>query len=494
MFLWTPLSTGGAYSTADLLQGSPLVGTVPPDYDFGNTLLTDPVIQMQPWLDWNRDQLGSGDLPVWNPYNGAGAPHLANFVSAVLSPFSLPRYLLPVVPALLVAAGLKLFVLGIFTYLFLRRVSVSHLAALVGASAFMFAAYNVLWLSWPHPGAAVCLPAGLYFAEAALHARTRLRARLAWAGYVAAVVVSFLAGHPETLFFCWAVVLVYVPLRLVFSPALRGEGQGLRKAGAFVVAGALAVGLSAVQLVPFLEYLTHSTSYEEGSERAQAHFDVGYTALHAFPELFGSPHTDFHEPLRLVGALKLPDGTPVQSNFNESTGFYVSLLVVLLAGVGAVSAVRRRSFVGIFLAVVAVGWFVYVHDLGGIGHTVGTLPIVELSAINRSHPVWAFAVCALAALGFDALASLGGRQNRLAGSAAVAAGGTFLLALAVVAARVTLERTDGRAGVVTTALGRAAIDDHMRYIAVTFLVGVGPWPCWPPSATIDWSGSGPRGR
>ena len=196
VFLWTPLSTGGAYSTADLLQGSPLVGTVPPDYEFGNTLLTDPVVQMQPWLEWNRDQLRSGDLPVWNPYNGAGAPHLANFVSAVLSPFSLPRYLLPVVPALLVAAGLKLFVLGLFTYLFLRRVSVSHLGALVGGSAFMFAAYNVVWLSWPHPGAAVCLPAGLYFAEAALHARTRLRARLAWAGYAAAVVVV-LPGRPS---------------------------------------------------------------------------------------------------------------------------------------------------------------------------------------------------------------------------------------------------------------------------------------------------------
>ena len=188
--------------------------------------------------------------------------------------------------------------------------------------------------------------------------------------------------------------------------------------------------------------------------------------------MFGSPHTDFHEPLRLVGALKLPDGTPVQSNFNEAVGFYVSLLVLLLAGVGTVSAVRRRSFVGIFLAVVAVGWFVYVHDLGGIGHTVGTLPIVELSAINRSHPVWSFAVCVLAALGFDALAGIVGRGARLAGAAAVAAGGTFLLALAVALARVTIERTDGRHGVVTTALGRAAINDHVRYIALTFLVGV----------------------
>jgi hypothetical protein len=479
VFLWTPLSTGGAYSTADLLQGSPLVRTAGPDYRVGNPLLTDPVIQMQPWLEWNRDQLRRGDLPVWNPYNGAGAPHLGNFVSAVLSPFSLPRYLLPVVPALLVAAALKLFVLGLFTYLFLRRVSVSHLGALISATAFMFAAYNIVWLSWPHPGAAVALPAGLYFAEVALQARSGLRARLAWAGYSAAVVVSFLAGHPETLFFSWGVVLAYVPLRLAFSPSLRG--RRLRQAGSFALAGVLAVGLSAVQLLPFLEYLSHSTSYAEGSARAQSHFDVGYSALHAFPQLFGAPNKAFHEPLRFVGALKLSTGAPVESNFNESVGFYVGLLALLLAGVGVVSAVRRRSFVGIFLAAVAVAWFVYVHDLGGIGHRVGTLPIVELSAVNRSHPVWAFAVAVLAALGFDGLAGLGGPgdlerggRTRPAGAAAagVAAAGTLLLALAVVLARKTLERTDGRGGVVTTALGHAAIDDHVRYIAITFLVGV----------------------
>jgi hypothetical protein len=472
VFLWKPLSTGGAYSTADLLQGSPLVHTVPPDYKFGNLLITDPVIQMQPWLQWNRDQLRHGDLPVWNPYNGAGTPHLANFVSAVFSPFSLPRYLLPVVPALLLAAGLKLFVLGLFTYLFLRRVSVSHLGALVGASAFMFSAYNVVWLSWPHPGAAVCLPAGLYFAEVAMFARDRLRSRLAWAGYAGAVVVSFLAGHPETLSFAWAVVLVYVPLRLVSTPSLRG--RRLRQAGAFALAGALAVGLSAIQLVPFLEYLTHSTSYEEGSGRAQTHFDVGYSALHAFPELFGSPHKAFHEPLRFVGALKLPSGEPVRSNFNESTGFYVGLLALLLAAVGAMAAFARRWFVGIFFVVTAVGWFVYVHDLGGIGHRVGTLPIVELSAVNRSDPVWGFAVCALAAIGFDWLAApwRPWPRRRLVVAAAVTAGATLLLGLAVVLARVTLQRTDGREGVVTTALGRAAIDAHLHYIGFTFLAGV----------------------
>jgi hypothetical protein len=472
-FLWEPLtSPDTAYTTDDLLQSSPLVRTVPDDYRFGNTLLTDPVLQMHPWLEWNKEQLLEGDLPVWNPYNGAGTPHLANFVSAVLSPFSAPFYALPWRAALIASGALKLLVLGLFTYLFLRKVALSHLAGLVGAAGFMFAAYNVLWLAWPHPGAAICLPAGLYFAEVAMQTASRVRQRLAWCGYALAVLGAFLAGHPETLFFSWGLVLLYVPVRLLVSRELGGGRERLAKAGQFMVASILAVGLAAIQLLPFAEYLQRSTAYEEGSERAQAHFDVGYSALQAFPDLFGAPSKTFHEPARFVGGLELPDGTPIASNYNESAGVYVGLVALFLAGVGALSAVRRRSVVGIFLVVAAAGWFVYVHDLGGIGHTVGALPLVELSIINRSNPIWAFAVCGLAAFGFDAVAGLAGGRRRLAGAVAVAGGGTLVVAAAVVLARVTVERTDGRATLVTAAVRDAVIDDHLLFIVLTSLAGM----------------------
>ena len=480
IFLWTPLtSPGTAYSSDDLLQSSPLVRTVPDDYHFGNVLLTDPVLQMHPWMDWNREQILDGDLPVWNPYNGAGAPHLANFVSAVLSPFSVPFYVMPWRAALLVSAGLKLFVLGLFTYLFLRKVAVSHIAGLVGAAGFMFAAYNVLWLAWPHPGAAICLPAGLYFAEVAMQAGSRVRQRWAWCGYTLAVLGAFLAGHPETLFFAWGMVLAYVPLRLLVARDLGPARDRLAKAGQFVVAGVLAVGLAAVQLLPFVEYLHRSTSYAEGSERAQAHFALAYSGLHAFPNLFGSPSSAYYEPFQLLGALKLPAGSRLQTNYIESTGFYVGLLALLLAAVGVVSLLRRggpgpRTFVGVFSTVAAMTWAAYVHDLGGIGHTVGKLPLVELSAINRSHPIWAFAVCCLAALGVDGLlrAGAGGGRRAWAAGAGVAAGGMLVLAAAVLLARHTLFAGGNTGGRVADPIGKAAVDAHLRFVAFTFLAGV----------------------
>jgi len=472
VFLWKPLTGGGYYAPVDVLQESPLLDVAPDGYRIGNELLTDPVQQMFPWLEWSRERLHAGDLPVWNPYNGAGVPHLANYVSAVLSPFSVPFYALPMRAALVAAAALKLFVLGLFTYLFLRRVSVSHLAAVVGAVAFIFAGYHLVWLSWPHPGAVVCLPAGLYFAETAIQARGRRRRWLAWAGYSAALVASFLAGHPETMFFGGGLALVYVAARL--AVLRRPARQRVRLAAEFAGSGALAAGLSAVQLLPFVEYLGRSTAYADGATRAMTHFDWRFLALHAFPNLFGNPSQTYYDPGLVVGLLRLPDGTPAGGNYNEAAGAYVGLFVLLLAGVGVVSLLRRRTFPAVFFAVAAAGWLAYVHDLGGVSRAVGSLPLVELSIINRSQPIWLFSVACLAAFGVDRLRSTAVAATRPGPMAAgLGAAGVAIVAVAAAGARAVQAWAQEKAGALSASPeAREAVGDHLVFVTVTFLVGV----------------------
>ena len=63
------------------------------DYEPINRLLMDPVLQFQPWLEFNRTMIRQGRLPLWNPYAGCGAPHLACGQSAVFDPFHLIAYL-----------------------------------------------------------------------------------------------------------------------------------------------------------------------------------------------------------------------------------------------------------------------------------------------------------------------------------------------------------------------------------------------------------------
>src|SRR5207247_2949860 len=45
-----------------------------------------PSLQFYPWRDFAMSELAQGRLPLWNPYNGAGAPLLANYQSALLYP------------------------------------------------------------------------------------------------------------------------------------------------------------------------------------------------------------------------------------------------------------------------------------------------------------------------------------------------------------------------------------------------------------------------
>ncbi|MEA2842527.1 MAG: hypothetical protein QOJ69_198, partial [Actinomycetota bacterium] len=477
VFLWQPISSGGYFAPTDQLQLSALTRVAPEGYRVENPIFGDPVWQMHPWLEWDRDQLRHGHLPLWNPYNGNGVPHLANNVSAVLSPFSVPFYVLSFRVGLVLAAGFKLFVLGLFTYLYLRRLRVSHLSATLGAVAFMFSAYDILWLNWPHPGAAICLPAGLYLVEVALAAVDRARRWAALAAYAGIVAWAFLAGHPETLFFCLALVIAYAAVRVATAG---GPGRD-RMALVAQLAGAtlLGAGISAVQTLPFLEYLVRSTSYAEGSTRALTHFDPRFATLQAFPNLFGSPATGYYDPRPLRGTLRLPGGAPIGSNYNEAVGFYIGLVVLLLAGAGVVSMLGRRSsddarvprlVVG-FFTVTAVLWFLWAHDIGGLGRIVGSIPVVELSVVSRSQPVWLFALSCLAAVGLDHLCAP--RPRPLLTALAMAGGAAVLLALALVSQRLIRDYFGGEPNNgVAGPLARAAVGAHIRYIGLTFVAAV----------------------
>ena len=42
--------------------------------------------QFFPWMEYAIQQILQGNLPLWNPYNGWGAPLLANYQSALFYP------------------------------------------------------------------------------------------------------------------------------------------------------------------------------------------------------------------------------------------------------------------------------------------------------------------------------------------------------------------------------------------------------------------------
>ena len=73
-FLGDSLRGGRVLSPADALRVSASFRGGDPDYEPRNRLLMDPVLQFQPWLEFNRRMICQGRLPLWNDRPAAGRP------------------------------------------------------------------------------------------------------------------------------------------------------------------------------------------------------------------------------------------------------------------------------------------------------------------------------------------------------------------------------------------------------------------------------------
>jgi hypothetical protein len=457
IFLWAALTRGGYYSGADLLQRVDLLRVGPIRLP-ANNQLGDSINVIQPWLDWSRRQIRSGHLPLWNPYNGGGAPLLGNYQSAVFSPFSVPFYVLPFGVALVVAAFAKLFVAGIGTFAFLRRLGRSSGAALVGSVAFAFGGYQVFWLQWPHASVAVLLPVLMLCVEVfvtSTQSVAALRSAIALGLVTAAVLV---AGHPETMFFVFAAVGGYGALRLLAERRERPAAKAIRATVA-VIAALAGFALAAVQLLPFLEYWRRSNALTLRTYQSPVFLQMHLFALNAFPRLLGSP-IDSYKGLLI---LTLTDGS------------YIGLIVLMLGGIGTISLWKDWSWSNAYFVLLASGWMLYAYNVLGFGRLLSRLPGFSVAHASRSDAVWVFSLAVLSAQGVDWLrARAQGAEVSDARAAARLLAPLLAGAASIAAVAYGLQR-DLRAsqhlGVTADAADRVA-RQSLVWIGVTFVAGV----------------------
>jgi hypothetical protein len=396
LFFSTPLRrwSSASYTAADLTQDYTLT-QFERGHDPGNRLLGDPVVEMQPWMLFNRDELGAGHLPLWNDANGSGVPHLANYQSAIFSPYSLPFYLLSFKAALLAAAFLKLFGLALFTFLFLRLLGAGVISACIGSAVFTFSGHNVLLLAYPHAAAVIALPAGLYFSELALQRFERRRSSApALAALTLVFAAGLLSGQPEPFYFSALMVALYILLRLVPLAWRRwldtGEIAGsLRLAAGFALCPLIATGACAMQLLPFFEYLSKSTVIELRSNLQTPLIRITWP-LHFFPNLLGNPSLPYHIGYNLPP----PNFEAANTSYAGATAWLLLLLAPFFA---------RRNLRLAFFAFLAAGWVCYAYNLLGLSHTIARFPTLSLAPINRSQPFGLFAIAACSALVMDQL-------------------------------------------------------------------------------------------
>src|SRR5205085_4518999 len=252
LFTGRAVLTGGVYAPVELPYDVPPLSEhraelrVPPDQ---NPMLTDIAFIMIPWREAVRRSALDGQWPLLNRFELCGEPLAAATQPAVYSPFTWIALILPTAQSFTFTAAIAFFIAALGTFLFARELGRSELAALVAAAIFAFAAPVALQILWPLGFAWTLFP----FLMLAMR-------RGAVALLTIAFVLMIVAGHPETLLHSVAVATVYglFPLR------------NWRGAANIAIAGVLALLLTAVALLPFLEAAPYA-----GEHQVRAEFYAG---------------------------------------------------------------------------------------------------------------------------------------------------------------------------------------------------------------------------
>jgi hypothetical protein len=286
---------------------------------------------------YQYERLAAGEIPLWNPYNNAGLPFIADTQAAAFYP---PRLLTIALSslaggwsynALQLEMAFHVLAYTLMMFALVRRLThdhAGHASIFGGLGAAVIAGYGGFLTGYP-PLQLALLEAAIWLPLALLGVLEATRAdafRWPWLAVSGlALGLSWLAGHPQTSWFATYLLVAYLAYR-VFRPG----SAWVRPRWWYFIAGLGALGLVtagifAVQLLPGLEYLARTMRTGLGFDNKGGGF-----------------------PFQDVAQLLLPGVVSVWSPL------YVGLAGLALALIGLTQRARGGLFWGI-VALVALG-------------------------------------------------------------------------------------------------------------------------------------------
>ncbi|MCS6834619.1 MAG: YfhO family protein [Anaerolineae bacterium] len=305
-------------------------------------------------------RFAAGEVPLWNPYNNAGLPFIADTQAAVFYP---PRLLVLAlahlsggfsVQALQLEALLHVGLASVFVYVFVRRLTWSEpTSPCSGLASGLVLAYGGYINGYP-PLQLALLEAGVWFPLAALCLLEATRGpRLAWrwawsAGLV--LGVSWMAGHPQTSWF----VTYWLMAWLAYRVWLGKMGWRTWLVGTGIM-GLVSLGATAITLLPGLEYLLLTSRAELGFDAKGNGFPFQDVIQFIWPglvSLFSPLYVGLPTLLLSYAALRAWPGAAFWGwsaafglllSFGANTAFY-GLLYWIMPGLSFFRGQERAAF------------------------------------------------------------------------------------------------------------------------------------------------------
>lgn len=332
--------------------------------------------------------------PLWNPYNGYGAPLSADALSQPFYPLTtlLSLHVTPWTYNFYLIG--RLFLGGALMYFFAAQF-LSMLPSLFAAVTFMLTGYFIIYLNIAHLSVEVLTPG--FFLAFELLAR-----RNSWAAVAGAAAMIFLGnagGMPESLFLILAFSSIYFVCRVLFTPELRAHTVAL--AIKFAVAVALGFALSGFVLLPFFEFLriahdVHQTSNTGGLQGGLgADGDVRLMLLYLLPLSLG--------PVLNSILSNVPALSGIRGYWGIVPFFFSILALSVLFPRKVKSSWSAERFLTIFFATALA--FMILKRFGSVMvNWVGGLPMFEMVVFPKyQEPLIGLCVAMLGAIGFAAL-------------------------------------------------------------------------------------------
>jgi hypothetical protein len=329
----------------------------------------------------------SGHLPLWNHYEGLGAPLLGEMQSAALFP---PTWLLALPHGQAIEQAFLQLVAGVGAFLFFRKFGLGTTAALAGSLVFEVngvfawlrnAIYNpVAFLPW------------LFFAvedlRAAALAKWRLQQRTPMIYLGAGVAaLALYAGFPEEVYLYALLLVAWVMFRMA---GLSGR-QNLTFVSDLLLTSLIALALSSPILLAFADFLGEAELGAHGdNDFYGVWLNSGAIIQYIMPYIYGPIFASTNQTV---------------SGIWGSTGGYIGFVPIVLALAGLF--IPHRRAVKIFL----VGWVIIAlgvtHGLPVVYQAFMTLPLVKAAACYRYlNPSWIFCIIFLGALFIDSIPTL----------------------------------------------------------------------------------------
>lgn len=341
-----------------------------------NNAMPDIVGQIYPWRYFSINMWKSGEIAFWNPYSFSGSPHLANYQSAVFSPFNFLFFVFPFIDAWSILVLLQPFLAGFFMYLLMKEFKVSAVGSLISSISFMFCGFIVVWMAYGTLSMAIAfLPLSMLALE-----KSFKKINFLWPFVLSlSIPLSFFSGHFQTSLYFFIFIFLFFIFKII-------QTKDIKKTIFAFLSITSGIAISLVQILPSIEFYLYSVRSEIFITKGNG-IPFSYLVTIFAPDFFGNSVTR-----------------------NDWFGFYAewaSFIGIIPLSLSFFAFMGKKKIEVLFFFIAGI-LFLLLAVESPVTALIGSLKIPVLSTSNPTRIIilFSFSFALLAGFGLDNLKSL----------------------------------------------------------------------------------------